>query len=145
MHLAEFHTEYLFILIFPAFFIVFIGMWCLVCATLSAIGGWKKLANQFPQTSPPTGKKFYMQSGSIGLANYNNCLTLQVNHTGINLSVLPIFRFAHKPIFLPWNELNNPEVKKFLWHKYVRIDVGSPKIATITLSEKAFSSFKDMM
>lgn len=119
----------------------FAGFWCLVCMMISVLGGWGRLAKRFPRSSPPTGKRFDMASGSVGRANYNNCLTVHVGERGIDFAVWPIFRIGHKPLFIPWTELNEPEVKRFLWHKYVRIDVGSPKVATITVSEKVFAAF----
>ncbi|MCP5537419.1 MAG: hypothetical protein H7A51_14450 [Akkermansiaceae bacterium] len=124
--------------------LTFIGFWCFVCWMISVLGGWGRMAARFPRTLAPTGQRFDMQSGSVGLANYNNCLTIHVSGAGIDFAVWPIFRMGHKPVFIPWQELNHPRVKQFLWYKYVRIDVGSPKLATITVSEKVFSAFQNI-
>ena len=123
----------------------FIGFWCLICWLISHLGGWGRMAARFPRTVPPSGQRFNMQSGSVGLANYNNCLTIHVTEAGIDFAVWPIFGIGHKPVFVPWAELNNPQVKRFLWHKYVRIDVGSPKVAGIVVSEKVFSAFRNLL
>ncbi|MFK7911141.1 MAG: hypothetical protein AB8F34_11170 [Akkermansiaceae bacterium] len=125
--------------------LVFISFWCFVCWIISSFGGWGRMAKRFPRTNLPTGKRFSMTSGSVGLANYNNCLTIHVNEHGIDFAVWPIFAVGHKPVFIPWADLNNPQIKRFLWHKYARIDVGSPKVATITVTEEVFGTFKDLM
>lgn len=123
---------------------LFVGMWCLVCMMLSAIGGWKRLANRYPAPDRPTGMRHDMASARVGMVSYNNCLTLYTGDEGIYFSVWFVFRLHHKPFLIPWSELKGPQVKKVLWSKYVRLDVGTPKMATITLSEKVFVSFKNV-
>jgi hypothetical protein len=125
--------------------LAFIGFWFFVCWLISLLGGWGRVAKRFPRTILPTGQRFDMESGSVGLVNYNNCLTIHVSERGIDFAVWPIFAIGHKPVLIPWTELNNLEVKRFLWYKFVRIDVGTPKISTITVSEKVFSAFKNML
>lgn len=128
-------------IVFPP---LFLGMWCLICVMLSNMGGWKRLANRYPAPDRPTGERHSMASAMIGGVSYKSCLTLYSSTEGIYFSVWIIFRMNHRPFLIPWSELNNLQVKKLLWSKYVKFDVGTPKIATISLSEKLFGSFQKM-
>ncbi|BDS07039.1 hypothetical protein NT6N_20790 [Oceaniferula spumae] len=132
-------TEFALLLILFLCFLLFIGGWVSVCWMLSHLGGWHKLAKQYRRQHKPTGKKHFMASAKIGLANYNNCLTLYTSPDGLYLSVWPMFRIGHPPLFLPWSELHNPQSKNFLWAKYVEFEIGSPKITTLSMAEKHYN------
>ena len=118
----------------------FIGLWCVVCLILSFAGGWRKLSKIYPAVDPPSGWKHGMASAKVGVVNYNNCLTIYANNTGVYFSVWAIFRLGHKPFLIPWTELHNPQAKQFLWIKYVTIDVGCPRIVKLTLTKKIYDS-----
>lgn len=126
-------------LIFP---VIFVTCWCLICLMISHLGGWSRLAKKYPSHSQASGKRFSMTSASVGGANYNNCLTIHTNETGVYLSVWPIFRLAHPPLFIPWSEINHPKEKRVLWSHLLVAEVGSPVITKITFPKKVFSSFQ---
>ncbi len=51
------------------------------------------------------GKRWHLRSGSMGLANYNGCLTLGSDAGGLYLAVLFMFRPGHPPLLIPWGEV----------------------------------------
>lgn len=120
----------------------FIGMWCSICLFLSMLGGWNRLAKIFRTPSAPSGKRFVMQSGRVGLVNYSGCLTIYSSSEGLYLSVWFLFRLGHSPLFIPWDAVHNAKARKFLWFERVTFDVGQPRIATIELSRQVFTGCK---
>lgn len=127
----------LFVVLFPFFFV---GMWCAVSLVLSTIGGWRRLAESFPARGQPSGKRFFMQGGKVGLVTYSACLTIYSSSEGLYLSVWLPFRLGHPPLFIPWNAARNVATRRFLWAESVVFDVGSPGIATLQLSRKVFEN-----
>jgi len=130
------------ILLLIAFFGIFVGGWVFTCWILSHLGGWHRLAKHYRRERKPTGKRHSMASAKIGLANYNNCLTMHSSPEGLSIAVWPMFRIGHPPLLIPWSELNNPDFRGFLWFKYVVLEIGSPKITTISFSQKDFAAFQ---
>lgn len=123
------------IVLFPFFFV---SMWCAISLLLSAMGGWRRLAESFAARDEPTGRHFFMQSGKIGIVNYGSCLTIHSAPSGFYLSVWLPFRIGHPPLFIPWQEVRNVTTRRFLWFERVVFDVGSPSIASLQLSKKIF-------
>jgi hypothetical protein len=87
----------------------FVGLWLSVGAILSFVGGWHRLAGRFPVSSSAAvqGRRFRFVSGAVGLGllpvSYRSCLFCMVSSVGLELSVFPIFRFMHPPMFIPWS------------------------------------------
>jgi hypothetical protein len=124
-------------LLFP---IVFSGLWCLVLSILSRVGGWHSLARVYRAAQFPQGSGFRRQSGAIGWVNYNNCLSIHATTEGFYLSVFPLLSFAHPPLWIPWSAVHGIMSRKILWRDAVCFNVGSPKIASLTLPKQAFAS-----
>jgi hypothetical protein len=117
----------------------FVGLWVTICLVLSLLGGWRRVAHQYPGRTSPSGKCFRMQSGSFGWVNYGNCLNIQTSAEGIDVAIMLPFRLGHPPLFIPWEAVENPRVRKFLCLSSVRFDIGSPRVATIELPTKVFA------
>ena len=94
--------------LFPVFFIAF---WFGVTRLISAMG-WQSLAKVYGSDKPCEGTKWYMQSAKVGKAAYNGCLTVGANYNGLYLSIFPIFRPGHPPIFIPWSDISAKEAKR---------------------------------
>ncbi|MFB3896303.1 MAG: hypothetical protein ACE14V_08370 [bacterium] len=104
------------ILIFTIF--VF-GMVLLSFFINSFRGSWDKLAQYYRFQGKYKGKKYYMKSlgtgGFIHYRQYSFCITIGVNNEGLYLSFFPLFRFAHYPLFIPWNEIERVEEANLLF------------------------------
>lgn len=98
--------------------VAMVFMW-LVCFWLVAeIGGWSSLAKTFATDRPPTGDTFPWSSGKCNFfSSYNNCLTISVSKEGVGLQPMLLFRFRHKPLFLPWDAIAvmrpNPQLFRY--------------------------------
>jgi hypothetical protein len=108
-------------------------MWFVVLGFLSQLSGWNKLASLYPGRQPPSGKCFLMQGGKVGAVYYRGCLTIHTWSEGLHISVWPIFRFQHPPLFIPWSELHNPREKQLFLVRLKELDIGSPAVGTIQL------------
>lgn len=57
------------------------------------------------------------------IASYGRCLTLGSGPSGLYLATMPLFRFRHPSLLIPWTDI---EVKRrkvfFFW--YVRLGLG---------------------
>lgn len=114
----------------------FIYMFCAVATATSFLGGWRKLAGRFPAPQNfAEGRLFKWQSGDVGVASYNSVLNIRVSPRGLYFSCIPLFRFMHPPILIPWTQVKVTRQKRFLGKEAIRLTIGSPKLATIALRD----------
>jgi len=103
-------------LLWALFPFAFVGMWLLVSFLLSAMGGWRALAQQYAAQSAFSGTRFRFRSAQLGgYVNYGSCLTLGATPHGLYLAVLPFFRMAHPPLFIPWNDITAHEARSWFF------------------------------
>jgi len=121
-------------------FLAFPFLWIGVCYLLSRLAGWSRLAGRFAARTPPDGIRFWIESGKVGWVSYNNCLTIHAGPDGLHLATWLPFRFGHPPLLIPWRELRNVGSRKiWLLGEWLKLEVGSPSIATLELSKKVLT------
>jgi hypothetical protein len=99
-------------------------LWLVITALVGYISGWTTLAKHYRLNSTFVGQRWRMQSAQMRwLANYNNCLTLGSNESGLYLSILPLFRFRHPPLLIPWEEISLSR-KRLFFFEYMRLSLG---------------------
>ena len=119
--------------IFPAYFL---ALWLLVSATISFIGGWTTLAKRFRLSKPFVGQRWARQRGQMRwIVGYGNCLTIGCNSEGLYLATMPLFRFRHPPLLVPWNEISISQ-RKFLFFRFVRFGLGHELDVSLSLRWK---------
>jgi hypothetical protein len=140
MRTFDFNPLWFIPLIPLAILIIFPLFWCFVVWMISLIGGWQRLAERYRAQQPASGKKWFSQYGYVNRARYRNALNLATNDAGVFIEVMPIFRFCHPPLFIPWRELHNPRnvVYRRRW-PLVQVDVGAPPQATLSLPAAVFA------
>jgi hypothetical protein len=100
------------------------GLWLLISAVVSYIGGWFSLSRGFRAQDGFKGPKWKFQSGQMRWrTNYGSILTLGANQDGLYLAVMPLFRFMHPPLLVPWNEIKVRRSKGWLF-EYVTFLMG---------------------
>ena len=106
----------------PAYILLFIILWMVVCKLIAAAGGWRTLSQNYRAVSVFDGQKLWLKSiGMRKWTNYSNCITVGANKYGLYLSVLLIFRVGHPPLFFPWTDISTeatsrrllPDIVKF--------------------------------
>ena len=105
----------------PTHILFFVIIWVSVCKIISAVGGWNVLSRDYRANSAFDGKKMWLKSaGMRRCMNYNNCLTVGANKYGLFLSVFPIFRIGHPPLFFPWTDISTEEGNRRFFGDFVK-------------------------
>jgi hypothetical protein len=113
-----------------------LAAWCGASVIVSRLSGWCRLAENYPLRGCPSGRRFFVQSCKIGRVSYGSCLTIYSSPKGIFLLVMFPFRPGHPPLFIPWNEIHSPKMRRWLWLESVEVQVGSPAVTTLEMSRK---------
>lgn len=104
---------WLFAVVFPLF-------WSAICLGIGRLGGWTRIAGEYPADDPVPGTRWRLQSAQFGWANYNNCLTVGAGARGIYFGALFLFRPGHPPFEVPWEDISVTE-GKVLFTRYVEL------------------------
>jgi hypothetical protein len=117
-------------ILFPLFFV---AIWLLVSVMISRVGGWATLATRFRFEGEFTGPRWNWQAAQMRYTvNYNGCLTLGCDETGLYLATMPLFRFKHPPLLIPWNEITASR-KRILFMDFVRLSLGNDSQIPLTI------------
>ncbi|MEZ4392748.1 MAG: hypothetical protein R3A48_16785 [Polyangiales bacterium] len=93
------------VLIAAGFPILFVGIWSLVCLTLSAASGWRSMRAAYPAPEGLRGAP--LPSGfacAIGGVSYRGTTSFEATPQGLLARVMVIFPF-HPPLLIPWSAL----------------------------------------
>ncbi len=89
------------------FFVVFIAFWLGVSYTLGKESGWQNLAKKYGKNkNEHPDENFQTGNGYIGKSRHNGILKVAASKKGLYLSVLFPFKFGHKNLFIPWQEIS---------------------------------------
>jgi hypothetical protein len=127
----------------PLYILGFIALWICVCKLISVFGGWKTLSQDYQANSAFDGQKLWFKSvGMRRWTNYSNCITLGVNKYGFYISILPIFRIGHPPLFIPWTDISTEDGNRRLFFKIVIFKFAKqpdvPMVFSKRLAERIF-------
>lgn len=88
-------------------------VWFLSMHLIAAAGGWRDLARVYRADGPIAGaREWRNRGGRFGAAtNYNGCLNVAANATGMQLSLWRLFSVAHPPLFIPWSDIRTEPVR----------------------------------
>ena len=121
-----------------------IGLWLLISAIVSYIGGWFSLSRAFCAPDEFKGPKWKFQSGRMRWGtNYGSILTLGANQDGLYLAVMPLFRFMHPHLLVPWNEIKVRRSKGRLF-EYVTFLMGHEVSIPLKVLGKVASKLRDI-
>ena len=97
-------------------------------------GGYAALAERFVTTEPPPEPAF--RGYSVMLDNtvaYKFCVTLGASPAGLYLHPEPRGLGEHPAVLIPWEQIARMEQTRLYWRHGVRLIVGEPRIAAVTL------------
>ncbi len=126
--------ENIFPVVFPFFFI---GMWVFVLKKISLRSGWATLAEQFHFQEKFEGRYYRFQSARLNKVDFSSSLEMGMNEMGLYLVPMILFRLFHKPIFIPWVEIEAEPFKRFLFKGY-RLRFRSYPDITLEVFKKTF-------
>ena len=126
------------------YILFFIIIWAGVCKLISAVGGWKILSGDYRANSVFDGKKMWLKSvGMRRWTNYNNCITVGADKYGLYLSVFPIFRVGHPPLFFPWTDISTEAGSRRFFGDFVKFTfTRQPDVPVIFSKKIAAKIFK---
>ncbi|MBU1043138.1 MAG: hypothetical protein KJ915_01915 [Candidatus Omnitrophica bacterium] len=117
----------------------FITVWIGVSALISLIGGWYRIAKQFPLTAGNVDiiNSFSWQSLNLNRrCSYRSCVNIKIIDKGLIISTAFIFAVLHSPIFLAWDSMSDLEYKDS-WLKRLTFCLGQDKIVIYGKAAKA--------
>jgi hypothetical protein len=96
-----------------------VGVWWLSLQLVARVSGWSLLAERYRAEMPFEGQKWRFQSAQMRyMSHYNGCLTVGANMQGLYLATWFLFRIAHQPLFIPWNDLTMTPKRRWLFPGY---------------------------
>ena len=127
-----------------AYILFFIILWIVVCKLIAALGGWKLLAGEYQAISAFDDQKWWFKSaGMRSWTNYSACIIIGANKYGLYLSVLPIFRIGHPPLFFPWTDISTESISRRLLPDIVKFNfTKQPEVPIILSKQLAARIFK---
>ena len=138
-------NEFLLIpLIALGFPIAFGTIWTFVLWIISHVAGWQTLARHYHTTRPFSGKTFRFQSARLNRASYSGVLEIGVNEEGIRLVPFFLFRPFHKPLFIPWYDIQTEPATGFLI-KMIRLSFTAAPKVKISLYQRTFEKIEPFM
>jgi hypothetical protein len=127
--------------VFPVFFV---AMWVFVLKVMSVMSGWDRLAKAYHHPGAFDGKLYRFQSGKFGIVNFNGCLTIGANEKGLYLVPFIVFRPFHRPLLIPWREIEAEPFKILFWRAY-RLTIRSHPGRKIQLSARTFDKIVEYL
>jgi hypothetical protein len=87
--------------------VAIVALFAVILATISRLGGWHQLAENYPAQTMPRGRQFGMQSVQLRRwAGYNNCVHFAADESGLWLWCMWPFTFQHPQLYFPWSEIS---------------------------------------
>ncbi len=99
---------------------LFVFIWCFTLMITAVLGGWYKISKKYPEKLiNEIGTNYYFQSMKIGyFTSYGSCINITLFEKGLLIKPIIIFAFFHKPIFIPYIEINNIIFNKIFFFEY---------------------------
>jgi len=130
----------------PALYAIisFVTLWLVVSAMVSYMSGWFALSRFYRTRAPFDGAKWRWQSAHMRwLTHYNNVLTLGATQESLYLAVMPLFRFMHPPLLVPWNEIRVRRSKGWFL-EYVTFTMGRELAVPLRIRAKLAGRLRDV-
>ena len=121
---------------------LFVGIWCLVGRVMSLMSGWTELAKRFHFPGRFQGKYYRFQSAWLKSVNFRGSLEMGMNDRGLYLVPMILFRLFHKPLLIPWAEIQAEPFRKFLFKGYCLTFRSFPGI-TMKINSRTFEEMKE--
>ena len=102
------------------------------------VSGLNRLAQAYPAPRALAGQTLTGRTVQIGAVRYRRCVTVNVSEAGLYLWVRPVLS-QHQPILIPWSEVKQVRETVLYWQRAMRLFIGVPEVATVTLPMDLFS------
>lgn len=100
----------------------FLCAWIAVCFAISYCGGWWALSNSYPSAAGEIKKRWSFQSGMMRMmTGYGGCLNFGATERSLVLSILLLFRPGHRPLHIPWEDIEMDRYTPWLMTPRIRL------------------------
>ena len=110
------------------------AMWVAGTFILSRYDGWYKLQQRFTTTPLPNIETLNMKSAKMEWIRFRNTLSISERPDGLYLRPMPLFRFGHPPLLIPWREIKRRH-EDGLFLRYVVLTLGSKERVELKITE----------
>ncbi len=83
----------------------FVGLWVLASYSIAWESGWRRLAKFYKASQAFDGLVFMSAYGYLGGVPHRKVLFLGPTPQGLHLSMFPLLRLAHPPLFIAWSDV----------------------------------------
>ena len=114
-----------------------IGFWLAISCFFSFASGWHALAKRYRCTTTSSGRLHRFVSMGLGqgwgfpAVGYRRCLFARVDSAGILLAILPLFRFFHPQLFIPWSAVSDCRRERLWFINYTAVYISEPQTRMI--------------
>jgi hypothetical protein len=122
------------------------GAW-VAMSFLFAGAGWSALAAEYRSTAPRLGKplRCSMVMGRWPWSVfYRGMVHVRLDATGLTLSVFPLFRLFHPPLFIPWSDVSECKRETFLLAACASISLSRSKMIRMRFLGQAGQAISEM-
>jgi hypothetical protein len=118
--------------------------WIAISLFLSLVGGWQALAQKYRAPERIHGERFWLKSAGMRWGvGYRSALNFGVDVQGLFVSIVPIFRIGHPPLFIPWSDISFTRQRQWLLDG-VRISFrknpGVPILLPMKVAQQVFAN-----
>lgn len=87
-------------------FVFFVAMWLTMSYLVGWLTGWMTLAGKFRAQAGFDGETWRFRTAYMRFrTHYGTCSTIGSSRSGLYLSIFPLLRLGHPPLFIPWSEI----------------------------------------
>ena len=87
------------------FCVFFPMMWLSITGLLASVSGWATLAQTLAWTGPLPSRTTSHVTAMLRVVSYRGVLTLASDADALYLAIMPLFRFLHPPLRIPWGQI----------------------------------------
>jgi hypothetical protein len=113
---------------------LFVVLWCAISVTLSFVGGWHALAQNYRATEPFSERRWHFRSAAMCSVNYGGVLTFGANTEGMFISPLFLLPVCHPPLFIPWSEFESAAQYRQLFFPMVILQFKKSPLVSLRIS-----------
>jgi hypothetical protein len=125
------------------FALFFVTIWCAALFIISRVSGWALLATRFRADSPFPGQIWTWQSARLRWGcNYNNCITLGSDPSGLYMAMMFLFSMGSPPLLVPWSEVTVWRRRQVLFFRVVELRLGREQQVPLVMREKLADSLR---
>ena len=118
----------------------FVAFWCVILHMLSAMAGWRTLADLYPAPHAPREPRSFVGIASVGAVRYKGDLLAAVTQDGLYLSAHTLFRPGHAPLLISWTAMQSLPAENILWATEYRFAIRSgDKTTALSLQDAALA------